>query len=210
MALKQEKCVKYLGIYVDSHLNWKIHVYNISKKIKRSIGILLKVRYYVTPKILLQLYYSLIYPFLTYGVLLWGNTYTSTLNPLILLQKRVVRIICFAKFDDHSSPLFKNLNLLKLENLIYTTNSLFMYDYYRNVLPDAFNDFFVQIKRKHNYDTRLASKNTYYIPTVRTNYGKFSLRFQGPKVWNEINDNLKILSKGAFKRQLSSSFIEKY
>ena len=68
-------------------------------------------------------------------------------KPLILLQKRVVRIICFAKFDEHSSPLFKNLNLLKLENLIYNTNSLFMYDYYRNVLPDAFTDFFVQIKK---------------------------------------------------------------
>ena len=210
MALKKEKCVKYIGIYVDSHLNWKIHVHNISKKIKRSIGIFSKVRYYVTLKMLLQLCYSLKYPFLTYGVLLWGNTYTSTLNPLILLQKRVVRIICFAKFDDHSSPLFKNLNLLKFENFVYVTNSLFMYDYYRNVLLDAFTDFFVQVKRKHNYNTRLASKNTYYIPRVRTNYGKFSLRFQGPKVWNGINYDLKILSKGAFKRQLSSSFIEKY
>ena len=34
MVLKQEKYVKYLGIYVDSHLNWKIHVYNISKKLR--------------------------------------------------------------------------------------------------------------------------------------------------------------------------------
>ena len=85
-----------------------------------------------------------------------------------------------------------------------------MYDYHRNALSDVFTDFFVQVKRKHDYNTRLASKNSYYIPTVRTNYGKFSLRFQGPKVWNEINDNLKILSKGAFKRQLSFSFIEKY
>ena len=58
-----------------------------------------------------------------------------------------------------------------------------MYDYYRNVLLDAFTDFFVQVKRKHNYNTRLASKNTYYIPTVRTNYAKFSLQLQGPKVW---------------------------
>ena len=148
-ALKQEKCVKYLGIFVDSHLNWKIHVHNISKKIKRSIGILSKVRYHVTPKIFLKLYYLLIYPFLTYGVLLWGNTYTSTLNPLILLQKRVVRITCFAKFGDHSSPLFKNLNLLQFENLIYITSLLFMYDYYRNVLPDAFTDFFL-FKLKEN------------------------------------------------------------
>ena len=67
-----------------------------------------------------------------------------------------------------------------------------MHDYHRNSLPDVSTDFFVQVKRKHNYNTRLASKNSYYIPTIRTNYGKFSLRFQGPKVWNEINDHLKI------------------
>ena len=85
VVLMQEKYVKYLGIYIDSHLNGKTHVHNVSEKVKRSIGILSKVRYYVTLEILLQLHYSLIYPFLTYGVLLWGNTYTSTLNPLILL-----------------------------------------------------------------------------------------------------------------------------
>ena len=37
----------------------------------------------------------------------------------------------------------------KFENLIYITNSLFMYDYYRNVLPDAFTDFFLS-KLKEN------------------------------------------------------------
>jgi hypothetical protein len=89
-------------------------------------GILLKVRHYVTLEVILQLYYSLIYPFLTYGLLIWGNTYTSSLNPLTLLQKRAARTICFAKFDDHSSPFFRNLNLLKLENLIYVTNYLCM------------------------------------------------------------------------------------
>ena len=82
--------------------------------------------------------------------------YFYSKSPLILLQKRVVQIISFAKFDDHSSPLFKNFNLLKLENLIYITNSLFMYDYHCNALPDVFTDFFVQVKRKHDYNTRLA------------------------------------------------------
>ena len=33
-----------------------------------------------------------------------------------------------------------------------------MYDYHRNALPDVFTDFFVQVKRKHDYNTRLASK----------------------------------------------------
>ena len=53
---------------------------------------------------------------------------------------------------------------------------MFMYDYHRNALPEVFTDFLVQVNRKHNYNTRLA----YHNPTVRTNYGKFSFRFQGP------------------------------
>ena len=41
-----------------------------------------KIRNYVTPKVLTQLYYSLIYPYLTYGIVIWGDTYKSTLYPI--------------------------------------------------------------------------------------------------------------------------------
>ena len=80
--------IKYLGIMIDSHLNWKSWVNYISKKIKRNIGILSKLRHYVNLKTLTNLYYSLIYPFLIYGISAWGNTYKSTLTPIINSQKR--------------------------------------------------------------------------------------------------------------------------
>ena len=55
--------VKYLGILIDSNLSWKSHIDSICKKIKRSIGMLSKLHYYVPLKILVNLYYTLIYPF---------------------------------------------------------------------------------------------------------------------------------------------------
>ena len=64
--LKQDSCIKYLGVLIDSNLNWKPQIAYITKKIKRSIGILSKLGYYVNTDILTNLYYSLIYPFLTY------------------------------------------------------------------------------------------------------------------------------------------------
>jgi hypothetical protein len=140
-SIKQTSYVKYLGIYIDCHLNWKTQIHNISKKIQRSIGILSKLRYYVTFNILLQLYYSLIYPFLTFGTIVWGNTYESSLKSLVLLQKRVVRIITFSRYDEHTSPLFKNLGLLKLFDIIKMSNLLFMHDFYTNRLPTIFNIF---------------------------------------------------------------------
>ena len=42
-CLKQEYCIKYLGILIDSNLNWKTHIDYIAKKITRSIGILSKI-----------------------------------------------------------------------------------------------------------------------------------------------------------------------
>ena len=74
-VIKQEKHVKYLGLFIDSHLCWKYHILHITKKIKRCIGILSKIRFFVSQQVLVQLYYSLIYPFLTYSLTAWGNTY---------------------------------------------------------------------------------------------------------------------------------------
>ena len=73
MLLKQEDSIKCLGIYIDCYLNWKSQILYNSKKIKRSIAIICKLRYYFTHPMLIQLYYSLIYPFLTYGIIFWGK-----------------------------------------------------------------------------------------------------------------------------------------
>ena len=86
--LKREFCIRYLGILTDSNLNSKDQVECIAKKIERGIGTLSKLRYCVGLDILLSLYYALIYPFLTYGIIIWGNTFKTTLQPIFILQKK--------------------------------------------------------------------------------------------------------------------------
>ena len=87
--LKERDCIKYLGVMIDTNLRWKEHVNYINKKIKRSIGLLSKIRYYVDLGCLIKLYHTLIYPFLIYGVVAWGNTYQTIINPLFILQKKL-------------------------------------------------------------------------------------------------------------------------
>ena len=210
IELKQEHYIKYLGILIDSNLSWKPQVNYIAKKIKRSIGILSKLRYYVNCNVLVNLYYSLIYPFLIYGILAWGNTYTTTLNPLYILQKKATRIITFSKFDDHSSPLFKQLNIIKLNDLVTLHISIFMHKYYNHLLPSVFECFFTEVKKIHSYNTRLSSKLSYSLPKVRTNYAIFNIRFQGAKVWNSLDEKVKLLSLSLFKKSIIFDFIEKY
>ena len=85
--------------------------------------------------------------------------------------------------------------------------AVFMFQYYHNMLPKAFdNNYFTFISSKHNYNTRLASKSTYYIDQVRTDYDKFNLHFSGPSIWNNLDEEIKSLSLHLFKQNLTKQF----
>lgn len=210
VRVKEVKCIRYLGVFIDSHLTWKSHIQHVVMKIKRSIGILCKIRHFVPLSILKQLYYTLIYPHLTYAVITWGNTYPSTLTPLITLQKKALRIMTFSDFRAHSSPLFQRLDILKLNDLTYLNNCLFMYDFHSNTLPSVFQDFFRPINKVHNYNTRLASRDSFYITKIRTNYGKFNIRYVGAIIWNEIKDDFKSTRRHSFKKLIINQILNTY
>jgi hypothetical protein len=116
----------------------------------------------------------------------------------------------FSNFDEHSSPLFRQAKIIKFHDLVVFLMAIFMHKYHSNLLPITFEFFFVRVNEVHKYNTRLSSKISYSIPGVRTNYGKFNIQFQGVKVWNNIDENLKYLSPSTFKKKLKIDFIDGY
>ena len=66
VPITQVESTRFLGVYVDQHLTWKEHINYISKKIAKNIGIITRISYLLPNTIRLQLYYSLVYPYLTY------------------------------------------------------------------------------------------------------------------------------------------------
>ena len=80
--LTQETSIRYLRVYIDYNISWKTHITNISENIKRRIGILSKLRYFLSTKTLLSLYYALVESFLNYCIIPWGKTYQTTLQPI--------------------------------------------------------------------------------------------------------------------------------
>ena len=209
-TINQHKSVKYLGILIDCHLNWKEHIQQISKKISRGIGILCKIRHYVDVKILVQLYHAIILPFFSYCCIVWGNTYDHNIKPLERMQKKAIRLITFSDFDAHTSPLFSQLKLLKLQDHIKLQTLYFIHQFFNGKLPKIFDSFFIKTSDKHNVNTRFATRSTFYVPKIRTNYGKFNIRYNGPILWNETDERFKILTPYSFKRELSLHFINFY
>ena len=88
----ETKSNKFLGVHIDNKLNWKMHIDYVSGKIARGIGILLKTRKVLRNECMTNLYYAFIYPYLIYCNHIWGNTYTTTLSKVQILQNKAIRI----------------------------------------------------------------------------------------------------------------------
>ena len=65
----------------------------------------------------------------------------------------------FSKFDEHSSPLFKKLNIIKLSDLIKYHISIFMFKFHNQLLPSVFNSYFTSVENIHSYNTRATAKS---------------------------------------------------
>ena len=85
-----------------------------------------------------------------------------------------------------------------------------MHDFHGNKLPLSFESSFLPVKLKHGYNTRLALKNSYSLSLIRTNYGKFSIKFQGPIIWNDLDEELKTFSRYKFKKTIINNLLNSY
>jgi hypothetical protein len=99
---------------------------------------------------------------------------------------------------------------MKLSDLVSFHLVKFMYKFHNNLLPVAFDQFYIPVHEASNYSTRLAVKQSYYLPKTRTNYGVFNIRFQGVKIWNYLEENVKSLSFSQFKKRIKIEMIQKY
>ena len=134
---------------------------------------------------LTTLYNTLVLPYLNYCNVIWANNKPSRLKPILLLQKKIIRIITNSSYQSHSRPLFsisKQLTISDLNKLLIAT---FMYRHYTNCLPTVLQGYFYLNSTVHSYFTR--GSNKLHISYARTDVMKSQLRITGPKLWNTID-----------------------
>ena len=131
----------------------------------------------------------LVYPYLTYCNLIWASTYVTNLQRIYLLQKRAVRAISKADYKASSKPLFANLKITDVFSIYSLQVSSFIYLYHNDALPIAFTQVSQTGNQTHQYSTWYSD---FYRPhTCRTNIKKFSILFQGPRIWNSLPNDIK-------------------
>ena len=184
LPIPQVSTTKFLGIYVDQFLTWKDHIAHISAKIAKNIGILSRVAYLLPTSIRLNLYYSIVHPYLNYCNIIWASNYPSRLKRLVILQNRAIRAITSCHYFLSTDSAFKYLCILKIDQITNQQINEFMFRYTTRQLPSAFDNYFTTISESNPYYTRSASN--YRTTYSRTNTRRFSLKCMGPKSWNIV------------------------
>ena len=101
-------------------------------------------------KTLTHLYNSFVFPYLIYGVEVWSNTNAVHLDPIIKIQKEVVRTITFSHYLAHTEPIFDTLNILNFSNLVVHKIGLMMFKYSKDLVLLPIVELFTRIDEFHN------------------------------------------------------------
>ena len=198
--LDNKECVKYLGVLIDSHLSWRNHIDYISTKLSKTIGLFAKLRHSVPQHALITLYWSLIHPYLNYGIIAWGQASKTLLNKLLLLQKSVLRFIFFVNWRDSAVPLFVKANIPPLNMYCQSVANL-VYDVVNENCPRNIRQLFLSIKDIHSHETCSAANGKLYTRPSRLKTQLNSFSRSGARFWNSLPKSVKDSPKFSFKKK---------
>ena len=186
---------KFLGVFVDNDLSFRKHISYVCNKLSKTVGILSKIKHFVPLDIMIKLYNSLAYPYFTYCNVVWGNTFPTHVKPIIVLQKKLVRIITNSHYLEHTSPLFKLTNILPYEKLHSYLLALHMF---RKLSSNQ-----IRNSTRHDYNTRSGSE--IHIPFHRLSISQHSVDYASGHVWNMLPQYLKnCVNMRQFKKLLKN------
>ena len=223
--------IKYLGVYLDETLSGFAHYDILSKKLHIANSMLARSRDYLSINELKSIYHAVFSSHLNYASQIWGlsNTkYTDKIfkiqntkytDKIFKIQKNAVRIMTRAGFNAHSSPTFKTLEILKIQDQITLLNCLFVQDSLNGKLPKSFDNTFFKLSDVRSNGNRVSTINSklgcLFLPNVNAStYGLNSLFWNSIISWNSyiklFNIDVVSMSKKELKNKIKKCMLSTY
>ena len=179
--------MKFLYVLVDENLTWVDHITTVENKLSRNVGLLYKAKNYINKKLMVNLYYSIIYSYSNYANIAWCSTSITKLKKLASKQKQALPTIPILTLESEwRKQIMKKLCIWNIYQLnIYNALNL-MFKVKNSPIPDAFqnrfyltsHDYFTKNRMYNFKETRFSVKIT-----------KFAISWHGSRLWKEILDN---------------------
>ena len=142
--------LNFLGVILHENIHWMPHIENVACKLAKYCGLLSKLTNFLPLHILWTLYYSKIHAHLNYGLLVRG----FQCNRIVKLQKSAIRTITRRKYNAHTSPLLKHIEILSVNDMLHQKDLHFIIDMWTRTSLYYFDSFDITTQGSlHNYNT---------------------------------------------------------
>ena len=106
----------------------------------------------------------------------------------------MLKVLSGKKFRFPTDELHDEFELLTVKDIFEQEILTFVHNFFLEKVPPVFNGYFETLASIHNRNTRHGS-NLLSIPRHTTNIAASSIKIQGAKLWNKLDNNLKNISK---------------
>ena len=214
--LDLSKSVKYLGLEIDQHLSFTNHIKSLSVKLRSANGALSKIRHVANKSVLKTVFNSLFVSHLSYACQTWAQSINLNYSRIFKLQKAALRILTFSDFQAPSQPLFHQLNILQISDMVKLRNLLLVHDILNAQSPADISDTYSLRGYNESHNTRGKTLGLLAKPQCRTTkFGINSVIYQSILNWNDLqlhfkDTNLSLISRSKFQRLASNLFLDQY
>lgn len=208
--IKKVESIRFLGIQIDEKLNWAEQIKYLTTKLKQSAYLLNNAKEVLPKKQLINLYYTHIHSHLIYGAHLWGPFLNrNQLGKLINEQQKALRHITHSAYNVNYNNLYKNNNILKVEDTIKIEIQKTAYKLNNNLMPLNNSKFFNHQSKNHSYNTR----NKKYAQAMKHKTALFNKSIFNKAIseWAQIPTTLRnIMTIRSFAKANKNKIIDGY
>lgn len=178
-TLVQAEQLKYLGVTIDSNLNFRKHIELLCTRMRKLIYIFKSLRNIADYKLIRQVYLALCQSVITYCITSWGGAAKSTLLPLERAQRAILKVATFRPFRFPTHELYKVCNVLTVRQLFILNIILHQH----TALP------FVPVPSDKRRKDLVCTK-----PQTKHAFARRFYVFLGPFLYNKLNKLLDFYS----------------
>lgn len=202
--IEQVSYYKYLGVIIDSHLNWNMHTESVKKSCRRIAGTFRRISHLLNEETKRTVYFSLFSSIMNYGIIVWGNTTQQNINSLQRIQNRAIKNLFNLPFLTSTDFIHKRYKILK----IMAQKTKIQIEHIHKILNNGIisNTTFIPNRQIHNYNTRSSNKIRQNLCRT-TATGTNSVYYTSVSAYNKLPETLKKLNIEQFKTKIKSHFL---
>ena len=199
--------VKNLGLYMDKHMTFNVHIDEISRKVSGILMYLNRIKDNFEDSTRVMIIQSLVLSVINYGIKLWGATNDLYLNKAQKLMNFAARVaVVGVRKHDHISPTLQQLQWLKIKDKYTYEVCLFAF----KVLEKEYPNWLYEFPNVGSLrDTSTRQNSNLQVMRSRTELGSRSMLIRSPCIWNRLPKCVKDCSSTTiFKKKLKEHFLK--